>query len=73
MHDDLLNREILQGKTIDDVYELLGCKSPPDHCDATSITYYMGPQHNSVPVDSDWLLVEFGADGKFFRARVVND
>lgn len=73
MHDDLLDSAVLKGKTVDQVVDLLGCKSPPDHCGPETITYFMGPNHNALPVDSDWLLVEFNPDGTFRRARVVSD
>ena len=73
MHDDLLDSGVLEGKSWPEVIDILGCKAPPDRCGPNSMTYFMGPNHHALSVDSDWLLVEFAPDGTFSRARVVTD
>jgi hypothetical protein len=41
----------------------------PDH----DLAYYLGPERGSVSVDSEWLVIDLGADGLVQEADIVRD
>lgn len=69
MVDDLLASGRLNGMTESQVIELLG---PPDS-KRLGLSYYLGPERGFIRIDSETLIVEFGADGKVVRPRIYRD
>lgn len=76
MVDDLMSSGRLIGLTNNQVVELLG---PPEdkgfpfgvsNCD---IYYYLGPERGFIRIDSEWLYLKFGPDGKVSRQRIRRD
>ncbi len=75
MVDDLIESGQLDGLTEEQVIDLLG--QPDDrsyfgetvNCD---IYYYLGPERG-FGVDSDWLFITFGEDGKMERYWITSD
>lgn len=70
----LLARDTLIGRTREEVIELLG---PPVERDETDIlVYQLGPNRSPFPVpamDSEWLSVILGADGRVLRCKLWED
>ena len=76
MVDNLMSSGRLDGLTRDEVVQLLGLphdKSFPfgaKHCD---IHYYLGPDRGFFRIDSEWLFVTFGDDGKIDQYWLYRD
>jgi hypothetical protein len=76
MVDDLIRSEQLLGKTPAEVIELLGpsaAKGFPYGANAADILYYLGPDRTFFRMDSEWLLLKFGEDGKLSRQWIYRD
>jgi hypothetical protein len=69
MVDALLASGRLNGMTESQVLELLG---PPDS-KSVGLNYYLGPERGFLGIDSETLVIEFGADGKVSRPRIYRD
>lgn len=70
----LLARDTLIGRTREEIVELLG---PPVERDETDVlVYQLGPNRSPFPVpamDSEWLSVILGADGRVLRCKLWED
>jgi hypothetical protein len=73
MHEDLLDKGLLKGKTELQTKELLGPDCECGYFADWDLVYNMGPEHGLFAIDSVWLVIVFGPDGTFLRARVVTD
>ena len=69
MVDDLLASGRLNGMTESQVIAILG---PPDSR-SIGLSYYLGPERGFIRIDSETLIVEFGADGKVSRPHIYRD
>lgn len=74
MVDDLLGRHELRGLGRDSVLRLLG----PGDADKgpwmdADLVYWLGPERGIIPMDSEWLILSFGPDGRVAEARLVRD
>lgn len=76
MVDDLMQSGQLFGKTQEEVETLLGPPAPkefPFGADTAGIHYYLGPERGLFRIDSEWLLPNFGQDGKLSQQRLYRD
>ena len=76
MVDDLMSSGKLDGLTSQQVVELLGPphdKSFPFGCTQCDIHYYLGPERGFIRIDSEWLFITFGKDGKVTRYWLYRD
>ncbi len=73
MADDLLRRHILDGLPADSVEALLGPKPKTDYFAARDYVYWLGPERGWVRIDSEWLVIDLGVDGRVARAEIVRD
>ena len=69
---DLLASRLLSGKTRPEVLELLGQPPPTDKFRILDFVYWLGPQRG-VPIDSEWLVIKLGAEGKVAGSKVIGD
>ena len=70
MVDDLMASGRLMGMSSNQVVELLGPphdKSFPFGAVDCDIHYYLGPERGFIRIDSEWLFLKFGPDGKVNR------
>ena len=73
MADDLVNSGLLRGKTKAEIETLLGPRTDTDKFQSWDLVYYLGPERDWLSLDSEWLVVKFGPDGKARDIAVVHD
>jgi len=73
MIDDLLERRLLEGATRDSVAQLLGPRDSTAYFGDWELVYWLGPERGLIRIDSEWLVVAFGPDGRVTTARIVRD
>ncbi|MDQ0232062.1 outer membrane protein assembly factor BamE domain-containing protein [Metabacillus malikii] len=60
MVDDLLSEVELTGKTREEVITLLGAPTETEYFQTDSnIVYYLGTERGIIPIDSEWLVIDF--------------
>jgi hypothetical protein len=77
MVDDLLERHPLHGLGRDAILGLLG---PDDkagigrgYFSDYDLVYWLGPNRGFIGMDSEWLVIRFGPDGRVAEHRLVQD
>jgi hypothetical protein len=73
MVDWLVRSGRLDGMTRPQVLEMLG---PPDggsYFRDWSLVYHLGPERGFIGIDSEWLVLRIGPDGRVAEYRVVRD
>jgi hypothetical protein len=73
MIDDLLARHPLRGLSRDSVERLLGPRDSTPYFADWDLVYALGPERGLIRIDSEWLVVKFGLDGRVVNARIVRD
>ncbi len=76
MVDDLISSGRLDHLNKDQVISLLGSpygKEFPLGSKECDIHYYLGPERGFVRMDSEWLFITFGKDGKVSRYWIYHD
>jgi hypothetical protein len=73
MVDDLLERGLLRHAPRDSVERLLGPRDQTEYFREWDLVYRLGPERGIVRIDSEWLVVRFGAEGRVRDARIVRD
>jgi len=73
MVDDLLARRLLERATRDSVARLLGPRDSTNYFSTWELVYHLGPERGLMRIDSEWLVVAFGPDGRVSAARIVRD
>lgn len=73
MVNDLLARYPLRGLGRDSVEQLLGPRDATDYFHDWDLVYWLGPERGLFRIDSEWLVVRFGSDGRVSDYRVVRD
>lgn len=76
MVDNLMSSGRLDGLSRNQVVELLGPphdKSFPFGAKFCDIHYYLGPERRFPSIDSEWLFITFGDDGKVNRYWLYTD
>jgi len=73
MVDDVLERGILRGASRDSVERLLGPRDKTEYFRDWDLVYWLGPERDMFGIDSEWLVVRFGADGRVRDARILTD
>jgi hypothetical protein len=69
MVDDLLSKDVLIGRTREDVIQLLG---RPDGASTHILVYWLGPERGLIRIDSERLGIDL-ADGKVKSAAILRD
>ena len=76
MVDDLIRSDRLIDLTSNEVVNLLGpphSKSFPAGAAQCDIHYYLGPERGFIRIDSEWLFLKLGPDGKVNRQWLYTD
>jgi len=73
MVDDLLARRLLERRTRAEVVALLGVPPSTSYFRQYDLVYYLGPERGFISIDSEWLGVRFGADGRVEEAVLLRD
>jgi hypothetical protein len=75
MIDDLISKQLLDDKSKDEVFALLGIPeedSPYFQSTDREVIYYLGLERGVTGVDSEWLLIWFN-EGKVLKYQVAKD
>lgn len=70
---DLIKRRILIGKTREEIMFLLGAPDNFPFKEPWQFNYWLGPQRGLMKMDSAWLGIRFGDDGRATEARMLQD
>jgi len=73
MADWLVLTDSLIGKTRPQIIVQLGEPAPTDYFRDWSLVYNLGPERGFMSIDSEWLLVRIGNDGRVAEARIARD
>jgi hypothetical protein len=73
MADRLLARRTLFGKTRAEVVDLLGEPPPTEYFREWDLVYRLGMERGFITIDSEWLVLRMGTDGRVAEARLVTD
>ena len=73
MADRLVARGTLMGKTRAEVIDLLGEPSGSGYFAHADLKYWLGRERSYFSIDSEWLVVRLGADGRVIEYRIVHD
>jgi hypothetical protein len=73
MADDLVRRRILEGRSRNEVEQLLGPRDETAKFADWSLVYYLGPERSLFSVDSEWLVVRLNRRGVVGDYRIVRD
>jgi hypothetical protein len=73
MADGLVASGELIGRTRDEVLSKLGAPTDTGKFAGDGLVYWLGPERSSISVDSEWLVVRIGADGKVSEVDIRSD
>lgn len=73
MVDDLLARHPLRGLSRYSVERLLGPRDSTDYFREWDFVYWLGPERGLVRIDSEWLVLKLGLDGRVSDYKIVRD
>lgn len=74
MHRDLIKKHKLVGMTESEVLALLGADCRCSYFQEYELVYWMGPEQESLfQIDSVWLAIDVGLDGRVSKYSVVTD
>lgn len=73
MVDDLVDDVLRVGMTKDEIEALLGLPTQTSKFRDWDLVYRLGMERSLFNIDSEWLVVRFGAEGKVTEFRIVRD
>lgn len=73
MVDDLLDSGALHGKTRQEIESLLGPRDDTDYFRSWDLVYRLGPERGLFRIDSEWLVINLGPDGRASEITLVSD
>lgn len=73
MADRLVARSTLLGKARTEVIALLGEPTPTNYFSDWDMVYWLGEERSIFPIDSEWLVLRFGTEGRVVENRIVTD
>jgi hypothetical protein len=73
MADRLVAWRTLQGKTRQQVVDLLGKPSDEGYFRHWDLVYWLGPERGFISIDSEWLVARLGNDDRVIDCRIVTD
>jgi hypothetical protein len=73
MADDLVENKKLMGLTRQEVVARLGEPPKTEYFKNFDLVYYLGPERGFISIDSEWLVLKLGPDGRVVRATIAND
>lgn len=74
MVDDLLDKYTLVGKHKEEIIQLLGKPTETSRFEQMNQTvYYLGDERGFIPVDSEWLILQFNSDNQVVECKLYKD
>jgi len=73
MADDLVDNKKLIGLTRQEVVARLGEPPKTEYFKEFDMVYYLGPERGFMSIDSEWLVLKIGPDGRVVRATIARD
>ena len=73
MADRLLARRSLLGRTRAEVVAVLGEPPPTGYFADWDMVYWLGLERGWIRIDSEWLVLRLGKDGRVVDGRIVRD
>ena len=73
MAEDLVDNKKMVGLTRQEVVAQLGEPPKTEYFKNFDLVYYLGPERGFVSVDSEWLVMKLGQDGRVTRAIIARD
>jgi hypothetical protein len=73
MADRLVAQDTLWGMTRSDVVKQLGEPSDEGYFRQRDLVYWLGPERGFMSIDSEWLVLRLGRDGRVTEFRIVRD
>lgn len=74
MVDDLLDKYNLKDKTEDEVTNLLGAPTETAYFkDENRFVYLLGIERGLIPIDNEWLIIDFDENNKVIAYEVYTD
>ena len=73
MADRLIARHTLQSKTRVEVVDLLGEPDSSGYFREWDLVYWLGDERGFISIDSEWLVLRLGFDGRVAEYRLVTD
>jgi hypothetical protein len=73
MADDLIRTRMLLGLTRHEVVALLGEPPKTEYFEEFDLIYYLGPERGFMGIDSEWLVLKLGPEGRVNRATIARD
>jgi hypothetical protein len=72
--DDLVAKKRLDGLTRRDLESLLGPGDQTNKWKDWDLVYHLGPERRGLfRIDSEWLVIRFGASDRVAKYRIVGD
>ena len=56
-----------------EIISVLGTAPPTDYFREYDFVYWLGPERGLFGIDSEWLVLKYGADGRVTEYRIVTD
>ena len=74
MVDDLLTDYSLSGMTRAEVISLLGTPTETEYFKSDqNMVYYLGNERGFIPIDSEWLVIDFDDNERVHTYQVLTD
>ena len=73
MVDALVRTHRLEGMHRDEIVDLLGPPPDSDYFREWDAVYWLGPERGWIRIDSEWLVLRFGADDRVTEWAIVRD
>ena len=63
----------VNGMSKQEIVDLLGPGDDTSYFSDWDAVYWLGPERSILSIDSEWLVMRFGPDGKVIEHRIVSD
>jgi len=73
MIDDLMERQLLDSKSKEQVFAMLGAGETSGYWHNWDVHYWLGPERGVVRLDSEWLVIQFNKEGRVAKYAIVRD
>jgi hypothetical protein len=73
MIDSLLDSKQLNGLSRAQVLTMLGSSTDTDRYSGWDLVYWLGPERDIFSIDSEWLVIDFGPDGRVSKYDILRD
>ncbi|MEO9633217.1 MAG: hypothetical protein ABJF89_04365 [Parasphingorhabdus sp.] len=73
MVDSLIESGLLDGKSREDVFTLLGHPPETGYFRDWDAVYWLGPERGFIRIDSEWLVIRFDDAGRVSEYQLMRD